>query len=109
MAKRSKNKPSSTERLTPVPVKFSLGGNQGLSIFQLGYPVSQAVACDSGTPSDAIEETVTAGASSLSYDASSDRYTYVWKTDKTWAKSCRRLVIKLNSGLQQTAEFGLSK
>ena len=88
-----------------VPVKFSLGSNQGLSIFQAGYPVSQSVACDSGVPTDSIEETVTAGASSLSYDASSDRYTYVWKTDKAWAKTCRRLILKLSSGLQQTAEF----
>ncbi|HUG10852.1 MAG TPA: PxKF domain-containing protein, partial [Opitutaceae bacterium] len=44
-----------------VPVKFSLGGDYGLSIFASGYPVSQSVACESGAPSDAIDETVTAG------------------------------------------------
>ena len=36
---------------------------------------------------DAIEElaTVTAGRSSLSYDATGDHYTYVWKTHLAWA------------------------
>ena len=92
-----------------VPVKFSLGGDRGLSILASGYPASQPIACDSGTPSDTIEETVTAGASSLTYDAGSDLYTYVWKTDKSWAKTCRRLTIKLSSGLQHSAEFGFSK
>src|SRR3990172_4059934 len=29
-----------------IPVKFSLAGNQGLSIFAAGYPVSQQITCD---------------------------------------------------------------
>jgi hypothetical protein len=29
-----------------IPIKFSLGGNQGLNIFQTGFPASRAVACD---------------------------------------------------------------
>jgi hypothetical protein len=33
-----------------------------------------------GFAKDGIEETLTAGGSSLSYDAASDIYTYVWKT-----------------------------
>ena len=92
-----------------VPVKFSLGGDQGLSIFASGYPTSQAIGCDTGVGSDLIEETVTAGASGLSYDAGSDLYTYVWKTNKAWAKTCRRLVIRLSSELQQTADFEFAK
>ena len=92
-----------------VPVKFSLGGDQGLSIFASGYPVSQSMTCDSGVGSDEVEENVTPGASGLSYNPGSDRYTYVWKTNKAWAKTCRRLVLKLSSGLQQTAEFEFSK
>jgi hypothetical protein len=92
-----------------VPVKFSLGGDHGLAIFASGYPLSQAIACDSGIPSDSIEETIAAGASGISYDASSDVYTYVWKTDKAWGKTCRRLIVRLTSGLEQTAEFAYSK
>ena len=67
-----------------IPIKFSLGGNRGLDIFDSGYPKSQAITCDSGAVVDGIEETVTAGSSELKYDAATDRYQYVWKTDQGW-------------------------
>jgi hypothetical protein len=92
-----------------VPVKFSLTGNQGLNIFQTGYPASAPYTCSSTAPTDAIEQTVTAGASSLSYDPASDQYTYVWKTDKAWAGTCRALVVKLADGATHTANFQFTK
>lgn len=92
-----------------IPVKFSLGGNQGLSIFDAGYPKSQAIACDSTAAVDGIEETVTAGSSSLSYDAKSDQYIYVWKTDKAWAGACRQLVVRLNDLSYHRANFKFTK
>jgi hypothetical protein len=52
------------------------------------------------------EETVTTGVSGLSYDASTDQYKYVWKTDKSWANSCRRLLVKFKDGSLRTADFG---
>ncbi|MGH2674811.1 MAG: PxKF domain-containing protein [Actinomycetota bacterium] len=90
-----------------VPVKFSLGGDQGLDIFEAGYPRSQQIACDSTAPVDGIEETVAAGGSSLSYDPATDQYTYVWKTDKAWAGTCRQLVLKLDDGSVHRANFKL--
>jgi hypothetical protein len=92
-----------------IPVKFGLGGNQGLSIFWTDYPKSQKVPCDSTAPMDGIEQMVTAGGSSLSYDASTDKYTYVWKTDKAWAGQCRQLVIKLIDGTFHRANFKCTK
>jgi hypothetical protein len=92
-----------------VPVKFSLTGNQGLNIFQTGYPASAPYTCSATAPTDAIEQTVTAGASSLSYDPASDQYTYVWKTDKAWAGTCRALVVKLAGGATHTANFQFNK
>lgn len=87
-----------------VPVKFSLSGNHGLNIFAAGYPGSQGLVCGSaGT--DEIEQTVTAGASGLSYDASTDQYTYVWKTSTAWAGSCRQLVLRLNDATDHRANF----
>lgn len=41
------------------------------------HPKSQAMTYDATSPLDTAEETVTAGASSLSYDATTDQYTYV--------------------------------
>jgi YVTN family beta-propeller protein len=87
-----------------IPVKFSLGGDQGLDIFALGYPASTPVTCGT-TAGDAIEQTVTAGSSSLTYDAATDQYTYVWKTEKAWAGTCRTLVVKLDDGTYHQANF----
>ena len=92
-----------------IPVKFSLGGDQGLGIFATGYPKSQPIPCDASATYDGIEETVTAGSSSLSYDATTDRYHYVWKTDKAWANTCRQLVVKLIDGTIHQANFTFKK
>jgi hypothetical protein len=88
-----------------VPVKFSLGGNQGLDIFAAGYPQSQPVSCATGAVVATVEETTTAGASSLSYSAGTDTYTYVWKTDKAWRGSCRTLVVQTKDGAVHRASF----
>jgi uncharacterized protein len=86
-----------------IPVKFSLGGDKGLNIFAVGYPMSTKIACDTGAPLDDIEQTVTAGSSSLSYGGG--QYNYVWKTDKSWAGTCRQLVVKLIDGTIHYANF----
>lgn len=49
--------------------------------------------------------TVTAGASSLSYDATTNTYTYVWKTQKAWAGTCGTLHVTLTDGSDHTALF----
>jgi hypothetical protein len=89
-----------------VPVKFSLSGYQGLGIFATGYPTSSAVVCGS-TSEDAVEQTSTAGSSSLTYDANTDQYVYIWKTDKAWAGTCRTFVMKLSDGTYHRASFKL--
>ncbi len=87
-----------------VPVKFTLGGDQGLAIFATGYPRSVAEDCSSGATTDLIEETVTAGGSTLTYDGS--QYVYVWKTPSTWlVGSCHQLVIGLADGTFHRANF----
>ena len=88
-----------------IPVKFSLGGDQGLSIFAAGSPASQMIVCDGGAPLSEIEETVTAGNSGLSYDPTIDQYKYVWKTQRAWRGTCRQLILELNDGTTHTANF----
>lgn len=88
-----------------VPVKFSLGGDHGLSIFESGYPMSQAVECSSNEPVNGVDQTVSANSSGLKYDAASNQYSYVWKTDKSWAGQCRQLVLKLKDGNTYRAKF----
>jgi hypothetical protein len=88
-----------------VPVKFSLGGDHGLNIFAGGFPASQPVACDSFAVLAVVEEKGSAGNSGLKYDASSDQYTYVWKTERSWARTCRQLVIRFKDGSFHMASF----
>ncbi len=92
-----------------VPVKFSLAGNQGLTIFEAGYPQSQTIACDPNAIVDGVDETVTAGASGLSYDAATDQYVYVWKTLAAWANTCRQFVLKLRDGTVHRVDFKFKK
>jgi DNA-binding beta-propeller fold protein YncE len=88
-----------------IPVKFSLSGNKGLGIFAVGSPTSGPYPCNSSDPATPLEETVTAGGSSLSYDPTTDQYIYVWKTDKAWAGTCRQLVVQLSDGSIHRANF----
>jgi hypothetical protein len=86
-----------------VPVKFSLSGNKGLGIFAANSPSTISINCDGSAPQVDVEETVTAGGSSLSY--SPDTYNYIWKTESSWAGTCRQLTVKLNDGSVHTANF----
>jgi hypothetical protein len=89
-----------------VPVRFSLGGDRGLDIFAPGSPSAvRLTSCDGLPAGDPIELTVTAGSSSLAYDAGTDTYTYVWKTARAWADSCRRLELSFADGSVASALF----
>jgi hypothetical protein len=105
---------NSVQAGSAIPVKFDLNGNQGLSIFAAGYPKVVTVACPSASAVvDAIEETVTANASGLQYDSTVNppigQYIYVWKTDKSWGSSCRRLDVMFADGVTKSALFQFKK
>jgi hypothetical protein len=93
-----------------VPVKFSLSGYQGLSIFATGWPKLVPLSCSTlGTLATDAIETTTAGSSSLSYDITTDQYTYVWKTQKAWAGTCGQFDVKLLDGTTHSAYFSFKK
>ncbi len=86
-----------------VPVKFSLIGDHGLSFLAGSYPASQQIACDTGELIGAIVPTK--AAESLIYNPVDDQYKYVWKTSKTWAGTCRQLILKFDDGMEYRAYF----
>jgi hypothetical protein len=76
-----------------------------LNIFAINNPYSTSLNCATNDPGVDVTETLTAGGSSLSYSASSDQYNYVWKTESSWAGTCRQLVVTLNDGSIHVANF----
>jgi uncharacterized repeat protein (TIGR01451 family) len=88
-----------------APVKFSLGGNQGLNIFAAGSPSSVQISCSNSDPILPVEQTETAGNSSLTYDSTSNQYKYTWKTESSWKNTCRQLTVTLRDGTVHVAKF----
>jgi uncharacterized repeat protein (TIGR01451 family) len=86
-----------------VPLKFSLSGDKGLNIFAPNNPYSVSLNCNTNDPSVDVTETLNTGGSSLSF--SGDQYNYVWKTQNSWAGTCRQFVMTLNDGTVHTANF----
>lgn len=91
-----------------IPVKFTLGGNFGLDVLAAGSPVSAPYTCAAGAD-DAVEQLVTASQSLLTYDSSGAQYVYVWKTDKTWGGTCRKITVTLKDGTVHAALFKFTK
>ena len=89
-----------------IPVRFSLGSYQGLDIFMPGYPASQPMGCSNSTLNGVVQDpTASTGFSSLSYDPTTDQYTYVWQTNRAWKGTCRKLLVQLNDGSTPEAYF----
>ena len=96
---------NAAEAGSAAPLKFSLGGNKGTDVIQAGYPASRQMACDQFEPMSAWEPVQSAGNHGLSFEMQSETYTYVWKTDRTWAGTCRVLALKLADGTEHLAGF----
>ena len=92
-----------------VAVKFSLMGDQGLNILGIGSPSSVQVACPSEVPINDMIETLANSNSGLTYDAGTDQYVYIWKTDKAWNGTCRQLNVVLADGTNRVALFSFVK
>ncbi len=78
-----------------VPVKFSLNGYHGLDV------LADGPAWKPGCPSPSPDSSRALGG--LSYKAPVDRYVFLWRTDPSWAGSCRELVVKLRDGTTRRA------
>lgn len=92
--------PASMKAGENVPLKFSLHGDQGLDIFVAGSPA--------WAPCGALDGP-TSAEGTLSYNASADRYTYQAATSKSWAGTCRDLVVTLNDGTTHRARFTFTR
>ena len=115
------SKPESPSALTKAnagsaqPLHFSLVGDKGLDVFEPGSPSSQRIDCTTLAPIGASTPTASPGGSGLSYDAATDTYNYVWKTEKSWDGTCRRVTLVFGDVLgtlgpyEYTADFDFRK
>jgi hypothetical protein len=88
-----------------ILLRFSLNGDQGRDIFADGYPASQQIDCDTLAPIGEIEPTHPTGKKGLAYNRFTDRYVYVWNTDRDMKHTCRQFILGLDDGSQHIAYF----
>jgi hypothetical protein len=96
-----------------VPLRFTADGRRDLDLLASNSPFSRRVDCatlavpSSGaavTPRELPVATQTAGASGLRVN-SSGVYSYNWKTEPSWAGTCREVVVTRDDGRQHRAFF----
>jgi hypothetical protein len=93
---------SSANAGSAVPIWFSLGGVSDVST--VTHMTSSEVSCE-GAATTAAGDPISMNGGGVRYEASSDRFMFVWKTEKSWTGSCRQLQITLNDGTTHTATF----
>ncbi len=91
-----------------VPIKFSLSGDLGLDVFFDGYPTFEFGSCDPSS-GDPVEETVPDSNSGLTYDPVTNEYTFVWKTERSWANKCGTLTIVFDDGTVRNILFRFTR
>jgi hypothetical protein len=89
-----------------VPIKFAIGGFRGLQVLQANTPTSVAVTCPAGAPQNTVRALIAPRGGLKSLGSS---YTYVWKTNASWAGSCRKFVLTLSDGSTHEAMFHFMK
>ena len=87
-----------------VPVKFTLGGDQGLGVLAAGSPAFQPTSCATGAAIGSPRPVALQGGG-LRYNAGSASYELVWKTDRSLAGTCGRLELRLVDGTTHSALF----
>jgi hypothetical protein len=93
-----------------IPVKFGLGGNQGLNIIAAGYPKVTSINCVTSATVAPIEEYAASTANGgLTYDVTANQYNYVWKTQSTYLNKCFKLDLQLTDGTAHVAYFKFLK
>ena len=96
--------------LTFLPVGYNLiAGNARSARERWRRPLTHALLAGSPGIDAGDPTTVTGGGSSLAYDATTQQYSYVWKTDKSWAGTCRVLTLTFTDGTTRSASFRFTR
>jgi hypothetical protein len=82
-----------------VPIVLDLRGDHGPNILAAGYPKSEPMDCHNWSASPTGPAS-TATTSTVQYNPATGRYGLHWRTDKSWAGTCRRLVVVFGLDVQ---------
>jgi arabinogalactan endo-1,4-beta-galactosidase len=96
-----------------IPIRFSLGGDLGRDVIVPGYPTVTPVDCTTEEPrGNSVPAGLEGGFLSevwniapVSYDPSSDSYSYLWATQRNMAGTCQQLTVLLTDGSDHEAYF----
>ena len=88
-----------------IPISFQVMGLHSRRGPLAGAPVSTEMTCPTSAPSEELDDEDGDENSRGGLHGDGSKYTYVWKTDRSWAGSCRRLVLTLADGTTHQALF----
>ncbi len=88
-----------------VPVRFGLGGDRGLAIFDRGFPQMRRIDCATRTVIESPVPTV----GTLVYNPRPARYRYRWKTSASLARTCQRITLELTDGTQHDVDVRFTR
>lgn len=94
---------SSANAGSDVSVSYSLGGYKGANPYSQP-PASQQIRCYDKMPIGAVTPIQTYPGDPF-YNPRYDLYTTVWRTQASWAGTCRRLFLYFNDGSVQTRDY----
>jgi trehalose utilization protein len=85
-----------------IPMKFALLGYRGSQVLKAGSPASMPVQCSATAADIALGPTV---ASLGALQSLGTGYLYMWRTNVSWAGTCRKFVLTLADGSTHSALF----
>jgi hypothetical protein len=90
-----------------VPLRFTLEGYRSGAVLK-GMPTSSQISCLAVQSDNPVTEEDAAPSSVLRAEGRK-QFNYVWKTNKAWDGTCRKLVLTLADGSTHEALFNLGK
>ena len=89
-----------------VLVRFSLGGYRGRHVLAAGYPQVAEVECGSGAePASGEPASLIRRRWALRRSHRGHGYSLAWRTRRSWAGSCRQLLLGLADGTVRRADY----
>jgi hypothetical protein len=93
-----------------VPLKFNVYKGDApvtdMGVLGASFTVKQ-ISCDTGAPTDAVEEFSTTGGTTLRYDAEAQQWIQNWATPRAGKGSCYRVTVTTADDTSTSAEFRL--